>query len=321
MIYENERGNKMNKSILLLGTVALLGLNACDHYSDKMAALDKAQPQTVAYSQTSDVSQIEPAAGASMGAATNAVVSSMPFSSHLRNNYIEQARYEEGVADYKAAKTYTEKAYILSSGQLVAPERINALDISETKRAALQQARVNLISSLKSKNIPQNRANLAKAQVSFDCWVDEASEAKKQSACKQGYTQAMASLINPNVNETRHSISFEADKVSLTDADREVIGNILRQYAGREDLIHGVKLVGGSDPLSENRVSTLRSILQYNGVASDKIKQAVWADTSVGLNPIQIIIEERVLTPAQAQNASVDVEQQAAPQHTYSAPY
>lgn len=310
----------MNKSMLLLGTVALLGLNACDHYSDKMAALDKAEPQMIAsYSQPSDITQIEPAAGFSMGAATHAVVSTMPFSGYLRNNYIEQARYEESVADYKAAKTYTEKAYTLSNGQLVAPERIGALDIPEAKRLVLQQARTDLISALKTKNIPQNRSTLAKAQVSFDCWVDQAIEAKKQSTCKNRFTQAMTALIDPNVNEVRHSISFEKGKVSLTDADREIIGNILRQYAGREDLIQNVKIVGGSDTLSEQRVSSLRSILQYNGVAPEKIKQAVWADTSMGLNPVQIIIEERVM--AQTQNVSVDIEQEEPSDNTYAAPF
>ncbi|MAZ76784.1 MAG: hypothetical protein CMH31_05730 [Micavibrio sp.] len=295
----------MNKSVLFLGTVALLSLNACDHYSDKMAALDKAEPQTVAYSQTSDISQIEPAAGMSMGGATNAVVSDLPFSGHLRNNYIEQARYEESVSDYKAAKSYTEKAYTLSSGQLVSPSTIPS-DVSASKRDALEAARADLILALTTKNIPQNRAELASAQVSFDCWVDQASEAKKQSACKQSYTQAMASLIDPNVTEIRYSISFEENKTSLTNADREVIGNILREYVGKEDLIQAVQLIGGNDSLSEHRLSSLRSILQYNGVASEKIHQAMRVNTSVGLEPIEIIIQERVLEPAEAQNASAN---------------
>lgn len=311
----------MNKSMLLLGTVALLSLNACDHYSNKMAALDKAEPQMVAYSQTSDVTQIEPAAGVSMGAATNALVADMPFSGYLRNNYIEQARYEESVSDYKAAKAYTEKAYTLSNGQLVAPSAIPS-DVPASKRGALETARADLISALKTKNIPQNRAELASAQVSFDCWVDQASEAKKQSMCQKSYQQAMASLIDPDVNETRYSIGFEANKVSLTDDDREVIGDILREYTSKEAMIQSVTLVGGSDSLSENRLSSLRSILQYNGIAPDKIKQAVWADTSVGLNLVQIIIEERVHAPAETQNASVEMApQQTAPQNTYSAPY
>lgn len=292
----------MKKSSLLLTVVALTGLSACDHYSDKMAALDYEQP---AYS--SDVSQIAPAAGASMGAATNAIISDVPFSGHLKREYIEQARYEESVSDYKAAKHYTECAYTLAEGHLVAPAVIGA-DVPAEELPALEEARATLINALTTKNIPQNRERLAKAQVSFDCWVDQASEAKKQSPCQQNFVQAMAGLAEPNMAEQRYVILFEENKISLNNGDRETIGGILRNYADKENVIQGVELVGGSDPLSMNRLSVLQSILKYNGIPSAKIKQAVRADTSVGLTPIEIVVKERVPEMAQEQEAHVTPE-------------
>ncbi|NQZ14723.1 MAG: hypothetical protein HRT94_07870 [Alphaproteobacteria bacterium] len=291
----------MKKRSLLLTVIALTGLSACDHYSDKIAALDNDYtPATY----SSDVSQIAPAAGASMGAATDAVISGIPFSGHLKREYIEQARYEESVSDYKAAKHYTECAYMLSEGQLVAPASIGAAVPTE-ERAALEEARATLIEALTTKNMPQNREMLAKAQVSFDCWVDQAAEAKTQSPCHENFVTAMTALAEPNIAEQRYVVLFEENKISLNAGDRETIGGILRNYADKENVIQSIQLVGGSDALSVNRLSVLKSILQYNGIPAAKISQNVKADTSVGLTPIEIVVKERVPEISQEKEAFV----------------
>lgn len=297
----------MNKSALFLSSFAILALSACDHYSDKMAGLDGIYiKQGASYSQTSDVSQIEPAAGTSMGGEVNTIAPDIKFSGYLRDDYIERARYEESVSDYKAAKNYTERAYMLASGQLVAPAEIEDFNVDEEKRHVLIKARADLIDALKTKNIPQNRAGLAKAQVSFDCWLDESTENKKHSQCKQNFIEAMGALSSPDVNETHYVVSFEDNKVSLSDSDRDVIGNILREYVEKEDDIQNVNLIGGNDPLSENRLSVLRSILQYNGIAADKIKQSVKVNNSVGVAPIEIIVQERISEAEPEKSALVE---------------
>ncbi|MEM9470023.1 MAG: hypothetical protein AAF988_07650 [Pseudomonadota bacterium] len=295
----------MRKSVLLALT-ACWTLTACDHYSSKMAALDSMkETETVAYSQASNITDIEPAAGASMSAATNSLVSEMRFSQHLKNNYIEQARYEESVADYKAAKKYTEKVYMLDSGQMVGPASLRGLSIGGSDRADLETARAELISALQTKNIPENRKPLADAQANFDCWVDQAGEGKKDAHCHSGFTQAMAMVIDPDMSEQLYGIAFEEGKVSLTTADREAIGDILRQYAGNEDNIHSIAINAPSDNLSANRVSVLRSIMQYNGIASEKIQVMTGAPTQ----EIFISVKQRTDTTQSASAPQSDIQQ------------
>jgi len=300
----------MKRSSLLLAVIAVSSLSACDYYSEKMAALDSGYVS----SSSSDVTQIAPAAGASSigGTMDESALYGGRFSDHLKREYIERAHYEESVADYKAAKRYTECAYALAEGQLVAPASVGK-DIPEDQRQALDQARALLIDALKTKNIPQNREALAKAQVSFDCWVDQSTEAKEHSPCQQSFVQAMASLAEPDRIDKHYQVLFEDNKISLNSADREVIGEILRHYADKEDVMEGIELVGGSDTLSTNRLSVLRSILQYNGIPAEKIKQSVRAEAGSDSSSIDVIVRERVPQMVQEKEARATAPSPIAP--------
>lgn len=178
----------MKKFSLLSMMVSVLALGACDHYSTKLALLEGGTQYNY-----NDVASIAPAAGGDGG---------MTFSNYLTNEYIQLANYENDVKkDYKAAQYYTNKIEALDQGQMVSPATFKDFSVERSHQAELQNARAELISAMHIYNIPENRYNLARAQSSFDCWMDQTEDnpkAKTASVCEVEFKQSMSSLILPD---------------------------------------------------------------------------------------------------------------------------
>lgn len=165
----------MKKISILSIACALFALNACDHYSDRLAALD---------TNSVDIANISPASGGDM-----------TFGQYLANEYYTLARYEnDNMFDYQAANYYTKKAESLSAGKMVSPARVNDFSIDDKDVTSLSSARSELIYALKHYNIPENRYPLAIAQSRYDCWVEQSADYEEQSVCKKQFEDAMHSL-------------------------------------------------------------------------------------------------------------------------------
>lgn len=178
----------MKKISSILVVLCAFSLNACNHYSNKLASMQPAQ-QTV-YADN-ELQNIAPAAGGAM-----------TFRTHLRSQYLDLAMYENNVRkDYRAAKYYTNKIETLDQGQLVAPASLRNFNIDQTEQPELMQARHNLVEALELFSVPENRYALAMAQTRYDCWVDRAEERPEEAAtcqCRTEYTLAMDTLVVPD---------------------------------------------------------------------------------------------------------------------------
>lgn len=165
----------MKKIPILSIVCALFALNACDHYSERLAALDIS---------SEDVANISPASGGDI-----------TFRQYLANEYYTLARFEnDNMYDYQAAKYYTEKAESLTAGKMVSPASLNDFYIGDKDTTSLSAARSDLIYALKHYNIPENRYPLAIAQSRYDCWVEQTADYDAQSVCKKQFEDAMYSL-------------------------------------------------------------------------------------------------------------------------------
>lgn len=177
----------MKHHLLVIVGLASISLSACDHYSTKLAALEK---QQIAPSYYNDVNEIAPAAGLDM-----------TFKDYLINEYITLAEYENDTKrDYRAAKYYTDKIDMLEQGYLVGPASLSGFDLAEADKMELDTAREYLVNALHTFTIPKNRYSLAMAQTHFDCWVDQAEERQAENqdlSCRADFDNAMVSLVVP----------------------------------------------------------------------------------------------------------------------------
>ncbi|NCO02770.1 MAG: hypothetical protein GW903_01100 [Alphaproteobacteria bacterium] len=291
---------------IVLMSVSGVCLNACDHYSDKYAQMkntpaltDQAQMVSAssAYVPQSDITQIEPAAGTEFGMQAAPYQSSQKtFSQYLKEGYMEQARYEQDVAyDYKAAKFFTDRAYPLSNGQMVAPASLQRLPLDPDAKEQLTSARAALVDAIKNKDIPQNRYTLAKAQVNFDCWVDHKTENKKKSACKAAYLEAMDAVQDPELTEMRFPIAFNGMGTTMSEDDRASLQSFFEYYQLNENDVYKVQIIGNNTADAAQQLKALQSILEYNGVAPHKISKESFAPASYNPNQLtEIVVQKRL---------------------------
>jgi hypothetical protein len=190
------------KKILSFACVSLaLGLMGCDHYSEKMASFEAQNTQTAYYQQSPY--DIEPAAGG------HAFMSNVTFKSHLKNEYMTLATYENNVRkDYKAAKYYTDQIEKIEEGHMVAPATFRDFSVPSELQGELKEARRDLIDAIQLFGIPENRYALALAQSRFDCWMDQAEdnpETALSSACRVEFDQALDTVMTDSAYYTDDS--------------------------------------------------------------------------------------------------------------------
>lgn len=103
--------------------------------------------------------------------------------------------YDEG--DYEDSDVFASRAMKASKGGKVKPEGFKKRSIPADKMTELRRARGKLMIAL-AQGGRENYPNLAaKAQVQFDCWMQEQEEniqPKDIAACRAGFMSAMAKL-------------------------------------------------------------------------------------------------------------------------------
>jgi len=269
------------KTILTLGACTL-ALGACGHYSQDLAALDESmKSQPAAQSSTAAPQDIAPAAGA---------VSAGAFKQTLAREYYEMARYENDKAfDYKAAKTFTQKAKTAKKGQMTLPSSLAAYDIPADKKAELETARLSLLNALQTKNVPGNENALARAQCRFDCWLERAEEAPDPShyaQCRQEFEQAMASLQDPAIGGVQKitDIEFGENSASLTPEQNGVIEQIAAFLASSDGAGYTAIITGFTDgqtptpavkSLATQRALNVNAALAAKGVQQAQLKPQI----------------------------------------------
>lgn len=282
---------RFSKFFLVMTAVSL---GACSHYSDDLSSLDnsmKANPTALAYNATATSPQdIQPAAGgaASTGGSIN---------TFLARDYYNLARYENDKAfDYKAAKQFTQKAVKAQKGEMIVPSKISAFDIPEERVGELTQARTGLISALKEQNTPENAATLAKAQSSFDCWLERAEEADEDThfaECKTQFEQSMAMLIAPAAGDaaasTVYQIGFMQTSAIPDEAAQKRIEYIAQILQAPENAPLKVALSAPADETGKARIAAVQNAIVSKGVTADRIVITVPEAVPATVPPTQAV--------------------------------
>lgn len=134
-------------------------------------------------------------------ACTNRLDSTPPssgsFEQALHAGYVNLAGMEYAEYDRHDGREFMMRARELSSGTAVMPEEISARNLPADRVSLLTSARKRLMKAFDAGAAQSMPAELAEAQVKFDCWMQEQEENKQPediAKCQADFTAAMEKL-------------------------------------------------------------------------------------------------------------------------------
>lgn len=118
------------------------------------------------------------------------------FERALASDYNALSEVERAQGDERDARTYARRATAAAAGTPTAPDEVELRRtfLQEKYLAELSQARARLVTALDKTARTDAPAAAARAQASYDCWVEQASEDLQPehiSACRDAFLAAM----------------------------------------------------------------------------------------------------------------------------------
>ena len=108
-----------------------------------------------------------------------------PFTKALTDEYRAYAKHEsEEEYEWDHAAIYARKGLKTAKGGVVPPEEISTWEVPEGRLGEVTDARKRLMGYLANGAIERVPAAMAKAQVMFDCWIEEEAEGDSKSNCR-----------------------------------------------------------------------------------------------------------------------------------------
>ena len=222
--------------------------------------------------------------------------SSGNFEKALFDNYIELANLENAEYDRVDAGKFAARAAAIAAGNEVAPEKMSMRNLPADRVGILTGARSRLVQAFENGAMKSSPIELAKAQSSFDCWMQEQEENRQHkdiAACQNDFITAMNKVdaalkviqtpaaTTPSLAAYMPSkmvVYFDFDKSTITSRIMEKINNIVAAYksSGTSSLnIGGHTDTSGSndynDRLSGLRVKNVRDVLIAKSIPASAI--------------------------------------------------
>ena len=119
------------------------------------------------------------------------------FETGLRDGYVKLADSEYDQTDFGSGAAFADRARAAAMGKPTAPEAIAARKLVAPHLAELTAARAQLADALGKGAAKNKPADAARAQVSFDCWMEQAEENIQPEdirACRDRFAAAMKTL-------------------------------------------------------------------------------------------------------------------------------
>ena len=147
------------------------------------------------------------------------------FSAALYKEYLVLAEMEFAEGDYEDSDVFANRSIASAGGTPPAPEEVGSRVIPTAAQAELTAARAKLMAALDGGARTANPAQAARAQASFDCWMQEQEENFQPADikwCKDRFDAAMAQLGTPKAAAPKPSITF-ANFTVYFDFDRSTL--------------------------------------------------------------------------------------------------
>jgi len=222
-----------------------------------------------------------------------------PFSAGLHKGYTYQAKLEAKEYDFRDARRWVGKAESSSKGTEVPPEDLANWSIPESAKADLSGARGRLLAALAAGAATKIPGDAARAQVSFDCWVQEQEENIQPDdirACRGDFEDAMAKVedaLKPQQAAAPAPAPIPGPFVVYFDNDSDKVRadeqQTLRLVLDAASKIEGAKVVvtghtdrAGKDGynmvLSKKRVDSVAASLISSGLASTAVEKGIFGE-------------------------------------------
>lgn len=209
------------------------------------------------------------------------------FTKALANGYYQFGKNEEYVMiDELDAAHFLRKAGKAQDGCAVVPEKPCEWNVPDNKLPELKTARARLISALKAGGTTVAPQLAAKAQVSYDCWVEQQEENWQWNdikACRGTFYNSLAALEKMLGGILQappaHAIQFNTGSAELDGKAQEILDEVVI-FASSTELGRRIHLIGRTDAagpegknkkLSKKRAEAVKKSLVARGVPANLI--------------------------------------------------
>lgn len=243
---------------------------------------------------------------------TTAAMSADAFDQALAADYAALARAESAQGDARDADTYAARADAALHGNPTAPDDPVARNafLKDWYLADLSAGRERLIAALHGTARTDAPAALARAQSSFDCWLEQAAEDLQPAdieACRSAYLAAISEVERPPVPvaepsaaavappavaadtpRDRYRLFFDFDRAEITAESAAVLDALSAEVAGNavtEILISGHTSTAGTSTynqqLSQRRAEAVKMRLLEMGVKTENLVTEARGETDL----------------------------------------
>ncbi|MGZ9034265.1 MAG: OmpA family protein [Rhodospirillales bacterium] len=212
------------------------------------------------------------------------------FESALARHYLDLAKSERKQGDVDASTTFARRSTASAEGQLVLPDDFTNRKIASRHHGDLGSARQRLLVALDGNGRTTAPDGAARAQVLFDCWVEQAEENLQPDdirACREGFEQQVASVESAIAGGTApvvpteagtYLVFFNLNSANLTPEAEDIIGQAVSTAKGRSDA--PITVTGFTDTtgtpqynlrLSKRRAEAVADAMVAGGVDAGRI--------------------------------------------------
>lgn len=212
------------------------------------------------------------------------------FEAALARHYLDLAKSERKQGDVDAATTFARRSTASAEGQLVLPDDFTNRRIASRDRGDLGSARQRLLGALDGNGRTTAPDAAARAQVLFDCWVEQAEESLQPDdirACREGFEQQVAAVESAIAGGTAPAVPAEAgtylvffdlNSARLTPEAEDIIAqavNTAKERANAPVSVTGFTDTTGTPQynlrLSKRRAETVADAMVASGVDAGRI--------------------------------------------------
>ncbi len=208
------------------------------------------------------------------------------FNKNLHSGYMELATAERQEYDWRDSSYFSSKALAAAKGETVLPDSLGSRKLPKESVAELSGAHAQLTAALQGGAAVRAPADAARAQVSFDCWMQEQEENHQPSdwaACRDVFNQAMARL--KGAPQDRYVIFFDFDSMKIDSQAEQLImaAATAAKLTGGKLLVSGHADRAGDESynmaLSQRRVQAVRDMLMSAGIKLESISTTQYGET------------------------------------------
>jgi outer membrane protein OmpA-like peptidoglycan-associated protein len=241
------------------------------------------------------------------------------FDAGLHQGYSDLAQAEYDEADWTDARYFTNRAKMAAMGQDGGPQPLVDRNLPEGSISEISVARADLMSAFDAGGRDKAASAAARAQTSFDCWMQELEENIQQEDidnCRASFYQALAlvqaeldqkpmAAAAPMMMPEPMKIYFAFDSAVLGDKAMPVIDGIVEAYEKYDPKMISLTAYADragdpmyNDILAKSRVDAVVKALRDAGVPASKLAISISGEANVPVSTADGVPEQgnRVVT-------------------------